>query len=84
MDKEIMRDFAKTFLDVLRRHDDITVEDLMTIISSLAVTTLNYHLNVRSTRAVALKLFIRNVNLWYISKSIADREKGGTHHADVH
>lgn len=80
-----MRDFVEAFLDVCRRHDDIiTAEDLMTIISSLAVTTLNYRLNVSSTRAVALNLFIRNVNLWYIRKSIADREKGGTHHADVH
>lgn len=79
-----MGDFAEAFLDVFRRHDDITVKDLMVIISSLAVTTLNYHLNANSTRSIAIELFNRNVNAWYAGKHTTDRKKGGTHRADVH
>lgn len=75
---ELMEDFSSAFLDVLSRHDDMTVKDFMIIVSALTVTTIHRKTgSAEATRDIAIVLFTDKVNKWYRKYTADERRKGG-------
>lgn len=75
---ELTEEFSSAFLNVLSRHDDMTVQDFMNVISALTVTIiLPATGSAEETRDIAIGLFTRNINTWYRVYTADERRKGG-------
>lgn len=75
---ELTEDFSSAFLKVLSRHDDMTVQDFMNVISAITVAIiLPTTGSAEETRDIAIDFFTRNINTWYRVYTADERKKGG-------